>query len=68
MAELNETSREAEVTAHDLPLHCPLPGAPLWARHPRVFLDVLKNAKGEATCPYCGTVYRFAGERPKGHH
>ena len=29
-----------EVTMADLPLHCPLPTAPLWARHPRVFLDV----------------------------
>ena len=68
MAELNETAREVQVTAHDLPLHCPRPGAPLWARHPRVFLDVLKGADGEATCPYCGTKYRFSGERPKGHH
>ena len=41
-------------------------GAPLWARHPRVFLDVLKT--GEALCPYCGTKYRFTGEKPKGHH
>jgi uncharacterized Zn-finger protein len=31
-----------------------------------VFLDVLKQ--GEAACPYCGTTYRFTGERPKGHH
>lgn len=55
-----------EITAHDLPLHCPQPGAPLWAQHPRVFLDVLKE--GSATCPYCSTKYVFAGERPKGHH
>ena len=41
MAELNEAVRDVEVSAHDLPLHCPRPGAPLWARHPRVFLDVL---------------------------
>lgn len=67
-AQANDTAREVEVTAHDLPLHCPLPGAPLWARHPRVFLDVLKNSQGEAVCPYCGTKYRFIGERPKGHH
>ena len=67
-AQINDTAREVEVTAHDLPLHCPLPGAPLWARHPRVFLDVLKNPQGEAACPYCGTKYRFSGERPKGHH
>jgi uncharacterized Zn-finger protein len=43
----------------DLPLHCPMPGAPLWARHPRVFLDVVKE--GEALCPYCGTKVRYKG-------
>ncbi len=55
-----------EVTAHDLPLHCPQPEAPLWSRHPRVFLDVTKT--GEATCPYCSVRYVFQGELPKGHH
>ena len=64
----NETERLVLVTAHDLPLACPRPGAPLWARHPRVFLDVLRPANGEAVCPYCGAVYRFTGERPHGHH
>lgn len=68
MSELNETARAVDVTAHDLPLHCPRPGAPLWARHPRVFLDVLKSETGSAACPYCGTTYHFTGERPKGHH
>jgi uncharacterized Zn-finger protein len=61
-----DTARDVNVTAHDLPLHCPLPGAPLWARHPRVFLDVLKT--GSTACPYCGTRYSFTGERPTGHH
>ena len=55
-----------EVTAHDLPLHCPQPGSALWSEHPRVFLDVLKT--GEAVCPYCSTKYVFTGEAPKGHH
>ena len=55
-----------EVTAHDLPLHCPQPGAPLWARHPRVYLDVTHN--GEVTCLYCRAHYVFKGELPKGHH
>ncbi len=64
--QLDEKTRSVAVTADDLPLHCPRPGAPLWARHPRVFLDVLKQ--DETACPYCGTVYRFTGERPKGHH
>ena len=66
MSEVKDTARVVAVTAHDLPLHCPRPDAPLWARHPRVFLDVLKN--GEAACPYCGTRYTFTGEAPKGHH
>ncbi|MFY9327253.1 MAG: zinc-finger domain-containing protein [Georgfuchsia sp.] len=61
-----DTALEVAVTAHDLPLHCPQPGSPLWARHPRVFLDVLKS--GNAACPYCGTRYTFTGERPHGHH
>lgn len=64
----NETATDVAVTAHDLPLACPRPGAPLWARHPRVFIDVLRSETGEATCPYCGTRYRFTGERPSGHH
>ncbi|HTY02102.1 MAG TPA: zinc-finger domain-containing protein [Rhodocyclaceae bacterium] len=66
MTALNETAREVDVTAHDLPLACPREGAPLWARHPRVFLDVLDQ--GTAVCPYCGTTYRFTGPAPKGHH
>ncbi len=57
--------RQVTVTEQDLPLHCPQPGAPLWARHPRVFLDVAE--KGEALCPYCGTKFLFAGKLPKGH-
>ena len=55
-----------EVTAQDLPLHCPRGDAPLWARHPRVFLDVTKT--GEATCPYCSAHYVLTGELPKHHH
>ena len=62
-----DTSKQKEVavTEKDLPLHCPMPGAPLWARHPRVFLDVLHER--EALCPYCGTKYVFKGTAPKGH-
>ena len=68
MTNANDSARDVTVTAHDLPLHCPRPDAPLWARHPRVFLDVLKNDDGTATCPYCGARYQFSGPRPKGHH
>ncbi|MDP3288074.1 zinc-finger domain-containing protein [Methyloversatilis sp.] len=60
-----DRARDVEVGASDLPLHCPLPGAPLWARHPRVFLDVTKT--GETACPYCGTRYRYNGPAPAGH-
>jgi uncharacterized Zn-finger protein len=62
--ELNQQS--VEVTAADLPLHCPLPTQKLWNTHPRVFLAI--EATGEAKCPYCGTVYRLAGgARATGH-
>jgi len=57
--------RQVEVTEKDLPLHCPVPGAPLWSRHPRVFLDVV--TKGEMLCPYCGTKFLYKGAPPKGH-
>jgi uncharacterized Zn-finger protein len=60
-----DKAREVEVGAKDLPLHCPMPGAPLWARHPRVFLDVARE--GEARCPYCGTLYVYKGPPLKGH-
>lgn len=46
------------VTADDLPLHCPGPKTPLWNSHPRVFLSI--ESKGEARCPYCGTLYRLS--------
>lgn len=61
----NNANNSIDVTAHDLPLHCPTPDMPLWSRHPRVFLDV--TSTGEAVCPYCSTHYVFKGEKPKGH-
>lgn len=64
-ATARDQARDIEVTATDLPLHCPLPGAPLWARHPRVFLDV--TTTGQASCPYCGTCYTYNGPAPAGH-
>jgi uncharacterized Zn-finger protein len=66
MSETKDKSQPIPVTAQDLPLYCPRPDAPLWARHPRVFLDVLDT--GEAMCPYCSAHYVLTGERPKGHH
>jgi uncharacterized Zn-finger protein len=52
-------ARLIEVTAADLPLHCPMPSMLLWNAHPRVFLPVEKT--GEALCPYCGTRYVLKG-------
>jgi uncharacterized Zn-finger protein len=60
-----DRARQVDITEKELPLHCPMPGSPLWARHPRVFLDVTK--KGEMLCPYCGTRYVYKGAAPKGH-
>ena len=54
-----------EITAKDLPLHCPQPGSPRWCPHPRGYLDVLHT--GDVSCPYCSTRYIFTGEAPKGH-
>ena len=62
----NTSSTPIEVTAHDLPLHCPIPDAPLWARHPRVFLDVTHT--GDVVCPYCSTHYVFKGDLSKVPH
>jgi uncharacterized Zn-finger protein len=66
MSEAVDKDITVAVTMADLPLACPQPGSPLWARHPKVFLDVLKT--GDVSCPYCSTRYVFTGERPKGHH
>lgn len=65
MAETRDKTQPIAVTAHDLPLHCPRPGAPLWSLHPRVFLDVAKEH--EVLCPYCGTKYVYKGAPVKGH-
>ena len=51
--------KQVEITAADLPLHCPLPSQALWSSHPRVFLPIGDN--GEALCPYCGTRYILRG-------
>ena len=46
-----------EVTADELPMHCPAPGLALWDSHPRVFIPL--NDSPEAACSYCGTVYKL---------
>lgn len=55
-----------EVSAANLPLHCPTPDMALWNSHPRVFIPVEKL--GTARCPYCSTLFKFKGDLPKGHH
>ena len=48
-----------QISADELPLHCPLPKTALWNSHPRVYMPIEKT--GEANCPYCGTHYTLAG-------
>ncbi len=45
-----------EVSAADLPLHCPMDNMSTWNSHPRVFLPIEEQG-GEITCPYCGARY-----------
>ena len=59
-------AREIEVTAEDLPLHCPMSSMLLWNAHPRVYLPIEKT--GEALCPYCGTRYTLKGGATGGGH
>jgi len=58
--------RLVEVTADDLPLHCPTPAMMLWNTHPRVFLPI--EDTGEALCPYCGTRYTLKGGAAAAKH
>lgn len=53
-AQSNARSRY-EVTAAELPLCCPLPGASLWNSHPRVYLSF--GPDGSAKCPYCSAEF-----------
>ena len=46
-----------EVTAEDVPVHCPMPGTSLWNSHPQVFIAFDKN--GDGKCPYCGAEYHL---------
>jgi uncharacterized Zn-finger protein len=55
-----------EVTAKDMPLHCPTDEVALWSSHPRVFLDVAKM--GKVACPYCGTIYILKAGEMVYHH
>jgi uncharacterized Zn-finger protein len=58
-------ARKVEIDEADLPLHCPRPQDALWNAHPRVFLPV--GERGEALCPYCGTLYVLKDGARAGH-
>ena len=63
---VSNSQTHIEVTAADLPLHCPMPSMMLWNAHPRVYLSIQKT--GEALCPYCGTRYTLVGGPVAGGH
>ena len=62
---MSNQQKQVEVTAADMPLHCPLASQKLWDSHPRVFLPISDN--GEALCPYCGTRYILRGAVKASH-
>jgi len=47
-----------QVTAKDLPIHCPVEGASQWDSHPKVYIPVEENG-GTAVCPYCSATYKI---------
>ena len=55
-----------EITAKDLPLHCPTEAVAVWSSHPRVFLDITET--GHVACPYCGTKYKLKAGEYVEHH
>ena len=59
-------SKTIQVSAKDLPLHCPTDEVALWCSHPRVFLDLSES--GKASCPHCGTKYQLKAGEKTGHH
>ncbi len=64
-ADTPNTNQRVEVTADDLPLHCPMPGKRLWDSHPKVYLPI--EDSGQALCPYCGTEYVLKGTVKPAH-
>ncbi len=65
MAQTMQNELIIELGAKDLPLHCPMPGTPLWCAT-RACSSTWWSS-GEALCPYCGTKYLYKGPAPKGH-
>jgi len=58
-------NERVEITAEDLPLHCPMPNKRLWDSHPRVYLPIEDSR--EELCPYCGTLYVLTGPVKSSH-
>lgn len=56
--EISNAVSQYEVTAKDLPLHCPVKGTASWNSHPKVYLPIEENG-GHAKCPYCGTDFKM---------
>jgi len=54
---ITNDERVYEVSAKDLPIHCPMLTMSLWDSHPRVYLPIEQT--GQAKCPYCGAEYRL---------
>lgn len=48
-------NKTVHVKKSDLPISCPTQSMQTWNQHPKVYLNLSKT--GEATCPYCGTIY-----------
>ncbi len=64
------TRQRVEITAEQLPLHCPPPGKRLWDSHPKVYLPMQNRPTehgNEQTCPYCGTVYVLVSTAAAAH-
>ncbi|MEO8007853.1 MAG: zinc-finger domain-containing protein [Betaproteobacteria bacterium] len=62
---MSNKQKQVEVTAADMPLHCPLASQKLWDSHPRVFLPI--GDDGTALCPYCATRYILRGAVEASH-
>ena len=58
----SNASTHVEVTADQLPISCPMPGTSGWNSHPRVYIPLEDSP--EATCSYCGTLYRLVDAKP----
>jgi uncharacterized Zn-finger protein len=51
--------KQYEITAKDLPLHCPMPNMTLWDSHPKVFLPIEDATDHHIICPYCSAEYKL---------